>query len=267
MHKRALEVFIKGGLWDEAREVVTSGDPILKQQFDASYVNFLKEQGKADVLLKFDLDAALDIFAERGKWNECLEKALGANPSSPSNARFDKYFVRYSRGLLENGSESDFVQLIGQIMRLNVPWTSASMAIYLQLCRQALHRGPSEALSKLREILFKLSSQLSDKLPAEFEPFVNVTHLLALKALCQRKKDLEPFAVKQAVSLLRYIDLIPADEAFYEAGLHAKVFCGIICHFIYPRMRVSTTWPLCTGINFWICVTQSKTKTMMMSRH
>ena len=51
-----------------------------------------------------------------------------------------------------------------------------------------------------------------------------IVHLITLKSYCSSKKDLQVFAAKQAISLLRYTDDIPVDYAFYEAGKMAKVF-------------------------------------------
>jgi intraflagellar transport protein 172 len=58
---------------------------------------------------------------------------------------------------------------------------------------------------------------------ATFEKFMIITHLTALKEFCSQKKELQSFAAKQSIALLRYCDLIAPDRAFYDAGLAAKV--------------------------------------------
>jgi intraflagellar transport protein 172 len=66
-----------------------------------------------------------------------------------------------------------------------------------------------------------------------FERYLFVTHLLALKEFCSKKKELLPFSAKQAISLLRYTDVLYPDRAFHEAGLLAKVryVNSQQCHF------------------------------------
>jgi len=50
-----------------------------------------------------------------------------------------------------------------------------------------------------------------------------VFHLLVISGVCQGVGGLEIVAAKASISLLRYADLIPADRAFYDAGIKAKV--------------------------------------------
>lgn len=64
-------------------------------------------------------------------------------------------------------------------------------------------------------------------LPVQFERYLFITHLLALRDQCNAKKELQAFAAHQAVSLLRYADVLPADRVFFEAGEIAKVEWGI----------------------------------------
>ena len=66
----------------------------------------------------------------------------------------------------------------------------------------------------------------SPSIRSEFERFLMVFHLSVVSEACQSvgsgSGGLEVIATKAYVSLLRYADLIPADRAFYEAGMKAK---------------------------------------------
>ena len=62
----------------------------------------------------------------------------------------------------------------------------------------------------------------------EFERFLRLFHYMVISKVCQNVGGLEVVATKASVSLLRYADLIPADRAFYEAGINAKVFINSI---------------------------------------
>lgn len=63
----------------------------------------------------------------------------------------------------------------------------------------------------------------SPSIRAEFERLLTVFHLSVVSGVCQSVSGLESVATKASISLLRYADLLPADRAFYEAGMKAKV--------------------------------------------
>lgn len=63
----------------------------------------------------------------------------------------------------------------------------------------------------------------------EFERFLRLFHYTMISNTCQNVSGLEVIATKASVSLLRYADLFPADRAFYEAGMKAKVYIFMKC--------------------------------------
>ena len=58
---------------------------------------------------------------------------------------------------------------------------------------------------------------------AEFEYMLNIAHYYATRSAAMTQNSLTNIATKLSVSLLRHTDLIPADKAFYEAGMMCKV--------------------------------------------
>ena len=52
---------------------------------------------------------------------------------------------------------------------------------------------------------------------------MQATHLMAQRLACRGKPDLQRFEPRLAVSLLRYVDLLPPDSAFYGAAQACKV--------------------------------------------
>lgn len=50
-----------------------------------------------------------------------------------------------------------------------------------------------------------------------------IAHYYANRSAFQPHKSLEESAAKLAISLLRHTDIIPADKAFYEAGMMCRV--------------------------------------------
>lgn len=67
----------------------------------------------------------------------------------------------------------------------------------------------------------------------EFETLLMISHYYALWSASRTSPSMEQIAFKIATALLRYSDIIPADKAFYEAGMAARVrffkdcFCDI----------------------------------------
>lgn len=56
----------------------------------------------------------------------------------------------------------------------------------------------------------------------EFEQHLLISHYLATRAAFQGSQQLEQLVAKLSVSLLRHTDIVPADKAFFEAGIHCR---------------------------------------------
>jgi len=61
-----------------------------------------------------------------------------------------------------------------------------------------------------------------------FENLLTIAHYYAMRSAAMSHSVLETVAAKLSVSLLRHTDIIPADKAFFEAGVMCKVWCVII---------------------------------------
>lgn len=57
----------------------------------------------------------------------------------------------------------------------------------------------------------------------QIEHYLFIAHLISLRDRCIRKKELWPLANELALSLLRYTDIIPVDQTYYDAGRILKV--------------------------------------------
>ena len=56
-----------------------------------------------------------------------------------------------------------------------------------------------------------------------FETLLTIAHYYAMRSAAMSHSVLETVAAKLSVSLLRHTDIIPADKAFFEAGVMCKV--------------------------------------------
>ena len=57
----------------------------------------------------------------------------------------------------------------------------------------------------------------------EFESYLVIAHYYATRSSAMAHKSLDSIATKLSVSMLRHTDIIPADKAFYEAGMMCRV--------------------------------------------
>lgn len=63
-----------------------------------------------------------------------------------------------------------------------------------------------------------------------FDAMLLIAHYYATRSAAMEHDQLKPIAAKLAVSLLRHTDIIPADKAFYEAGVMCKVTSATHCY-------------------------------------
>lgn len=57
----------------------------------------------------------------------------------------------------------------------------------------------------------------------DFEQMLLISHYYATRSAAKGVEQLISIATQLSVSLLRHTELVPADKAFYEAGLACKV--------------------------------------------
>lgn len=73
-YKSAIDAYIAGGLWEKAKKILIHA-PKYTDYVENAYVKHLKSSGHADALIEVDIDAGLEIYAQRGEWEKCLETA------------------------------------------------------------------------------------------------------------------------------------------------------------------------------------------------
>lgn len=69
----------------------------------------------------------------------------------------------------------------------------------------------------------RTSSEGGSVVHQEFETFLQISHYYAIWSISRACPSMEQVAFKIATAMLRYSDVIPADKAFYEAGMAARV--------------------------------------------
>ncbi|XP_069028434.1 intraflagellar transport protein 172 homolog [Embiotoca jacksoni] len=224
--KEAIDVFIEGEEWNKAKRVAKELEPRYEDYVDQRYKEHLKNQGRVESLVGVDVMAALDIYAERGQWEKCLDTAAKQNFKI-----LHKYVALYATHLIKEGDALKALQLYVQH---GAPPNPQNFNIYKRLFLDLINLpdtdGPEcyRTWADLRNFLLQLcenvskSSEVNSPAHEDFEQMLLVAHYYAARSAARGVEQLMSIAAKLAVSLLRHTELVPADKAFYEAGLACK---------------------------------------------
>uniref|UniRef100_A0A8U7MH45 Intraflagellar transport protein 172 homolog n=1 Tax=Corvus moneduloides TaxID=1196302 RepID=A0A8U7MH45_CORMO len=223
--QEAIDAFIEGEEWSKAKHMAKEFDPRY-EYVDQRYKEYLKKQGKVDSLVGIDVMAALDIYAKQEQWEKCLEVA-----AKQSYEVLHKYIALYATHLIWEGSWDKALRLY---VHHGAPANSQNFNIYKRLFVEMVNASGmncAEAYSswaELRDMLLSLcenlvkSSEANTPAHEEFERMLLISHYCATRSAAQGLKQLDTMAAQLSISLLRHTDLLPADKAFYEAGIAAK---------------------------------------------
>ncbi|XP_064625451.1 intraflagellar transport protein 172 homolog [Lineus longissimus] len=226
MVKEAIDAFMDGEEWNKAKKVAKELEPRYEQYVDDKYKDYLRNQGKAEALVGVDVISALDMYVERGQWEKCLEVAEQQNYKV-----LHKYVALYATSLIKDNKINDALDLY---VKHGAPANQQNFNIYKRIVSEVLNmKNINKAESyriwaDLRDMLYDLcenmvkSSDANTPQHEEFENMMLVAHYYATRSACQAQKSLEGMATKLSVACLRHTDIIPADKAFYEAGVMCK---------------------------------------------
>ncbi|XP_056150499.1 intraflagellar transport protein 172 homolog [Lampris incognitus] len=224
--KEAIDVFIEGEEWNKAKRVAKELDPRFEDYVDQKYKEHLKNQGKVDSLVGVDVMAALDIYAERGQWEKCLETAGKQNYKI-----LHKYAALYATHLIKEGEAQKALQLY---VEHGAPPNPQNFNIYKRLFLDLLNLTGTNVQQSyrmwadLRNVMLLLCENISKSTEAnspaheEFEQMLLIAHYYATRSAVEGVDQLETVSTKLSISVLRHTELVPADKAFYEAGMACR---------------------------------------------
>ncbi|XP_070555163.1 intraflagellar transport protein 172 homolog [Ptychodera flava] len=226
MIKEAIDTYMEGEEWDKAKRIAKEIEPRYERYVDEKYKEFLKNQGKAESLIGVDVIAALDMYVDRGQWEKCIETA-----EKQGYKVLHKYVALYATHLIK---ENNIQKALDLYVKHGAPANQQNYNIYKRICMEmfsAAETDKAEAYrvwADLRDMLLDLNENLSKSPEAnspqheEFETLLVIAHYYAGRSACLGSSSLETLSAKLSISLLRHTDIIPADKAFYEAGVAAK---------------------------------------------
>eukprot|EP00048_Salpingoeca_helianthica_P023440 m.24360 g.24360 ORF g.24360 m.24360 type:complete len:1745 (-) comp8673_c1_seq1:35-5269(-) len=226
MVREAVEACVEGALWDKARSIAREHLPELLPGVEAKYVEVLRRGGgrdHAEKLVSVDVQAGLNLFAERGEWDQCLAAA-----EKQGGAVLAKYSALYAAHFLHQGNP---IGALGVLRKHGAPPLPQNFNLYRKVVADMLTQAavPYDTWAALRDLLFDLLAALAraniSDVIEEFERYMLVCHYFALRVACTGSGGLKELSAKIAISLVRDTDLVPADRAYVEAGTAAKE-CG-----------------------------------------
>jgi intraflagellar transport protein 172 len=225
MIKEGIDMFIVGEEWDKARHVAKNIAPKFAQYIEDAYIEYLKERNRPDEMKSVDPNGALQMYMNSGDWEKCLELAKEQGPNVLA-----KYVALNAAHLIKSNA---ILSALNLFTIHGAPATPQNFNIYKRLCLEVFGfniEGPQAypTYSNLRNVLFNIIEELTKRSDTnnsaygEFDKYLLVSHYLSLRCACMDIPQLNAIVAKLSVSLLRYTDVIPADRAFYQAGLHCK---------------------------------------------
>uniref|UniRef100_A0A3P9PZB4 Intraflagellar transport 172 n=1 Tax=Poecilia reticulata TaxID=8081 RepID=A0A3P9PZB4_POERE len=219
--KEAIDTFIDGEEWNKAKRVAKELEPRYENYVDQKYKEHLKNQGRVESLVSVDVMAALDLYAEKGQWEKCLETA-----SKQNFKILHKYVALYATHLIK---EEEAVKALQLYMQHGAPPNPQNFNIYKRLFLDLINLSNTAGPESYR-MWADLRNFLLENLISSYCSNAAFTH----KSICCSNAAFTDalssvylhfqmsVAAKVSVSLLRYTELIRADKAFYEAGLACK---------------------------------------------
>ncbi|KAK9502773.1 hypothetical protein O3M35_011482 [Rhynocoris fuscipes] len=224
MIKEAIDALIIIEEWQKALKIARELEPRYEQYIEARYKDSLRSQGRADQLADVDIVSALDLLCEQGQWNKALDVAR-----SHGTGVFNKYVALYATHLIKSGSTVKALDLYSQY---SPPAVSQNYNIYRRIALDVMSTHRSQETyrlwAKLRDVFYQLTEAMNSTsdsgtpVQTEFETLMIISHYYCIRSVAKQIPNLSEIAVKISIALLRYSDIIPADKAYYEAGIDCK---------------------------------------------
>ena len=243
-HREAVDIYMAGNLWDQARSLARSATPQYAKEVEVRYREHLKGAGAAvDLVQGGNVSEGLEAYAQRGEWERALELAKQQGPPM-----LVKYATLHGAALI---GQHEFVRAATLIGKYGASAQPAPLAMYERVARELLASGEPDGggmgkqpLVGTRSMLHKAVGALRDAgdEPAlqRFETLLWASHMAAAKVLAAERGAMD-VQRKLAIGLLRHVAAVPADMAFYEAGMACKAAADLNSAFVFLNRYLDIT--------------------------
>lgn len=229
-YESAIDVYLNNNKFEKAKAVAEgSQNPQHWIQYvEQKYQGHLVRNDRISDLGDRNPDAAIEMYVNRGDWDEVYNLAQEQGEQAVL-----KFATIHAKSLVNEFKYKEALAVLAQ--RGVTHDTPVNFGLYKRIAQEILADEnapeiqerttgePKPELEQLKQMLYNLltglrsSGAADNPVTQEFETLSTAAHLMALKEKCQAEK-LHKLAAKQATSLLRYVNVIPIDRAFYEAG-------------------------------------------------
>jgi N-methylhydantoinase A/oxoprolinase/acetone carboxylase beta subunit len=205
----------------------------------------LAESGAAeDLVHSGNLAEGIEVYAQKGDWTKCLEVA-----QHQGSHMLIKYATLHGAALIQQGAFTTAAQIFSKYGT-----AVQNVAMYRRLAKEILATGDydggevdtksTRSLKALREMLQKVVHGLKTKgdqqLTEEFERLLWIAHLTSAKDTAEERGSTE-VRRNLAISLLRYIRILAADKAFYDAGQCCRSANDLSMAFVFLNRYLDIT--------------------------
>ena len=133
----AIDVLIEAGDWKKARKIAQELVPNYYAKVETMYRDWLRSEGRADQLADVDLGGALELLAQQGQWDQCLQRAQRHGVEL-----LHKYVALYATELIKQQRTAAALQLFTQH---GAPAKAQNLNIYRHLALEMLrHEGSGD---------------------------------------------------------------------------------------------------------------------------
>lgn len=253
-HEEAVRVYAQGGMWDQAKSVANSAAPHMKAEVERMYKQHLATLGDAASLVhQGDVEEGLVAYAQQHEWQKCLELAQQQGPHR--DVRIIKYATLHGAHLIQ---QSQFSEAAAIFAKHGTSTLGNNLAMYRRVAKEILASGQEaessgdvtgshsilhplpHLRSMLHNVVLGLRQGTDEQATQEFERLLWIAHVTAAKCLAAERGAVES-SRKLAVTLLRYLREIPADKAFYEAGMACKIQGDLNMSFVFLNRYLDIT--------------------------
>eukprot|EP01063_Lacrimia_lanifica_P008046 TRINITY_DN1519_c0_g1_i1.p1 TRINITY_DN1519_c0_g1~~TRINITY_DN1519_c0_g1_i1.p1 ORF type:complete len:1768 (+),score=790.58 TRINITY_DN1519_c0_g1_i1:95-5398(+) len=232
-YRAAVRVYVKGGshtsmgkahtnmMWKKALDLASNVSSDLENYVQEERLQSMKTAGEGTGIEQLYPEAGLDFYIENGNWDKAIVLARKRDEETRTEVA-----ARWVESLVNEGRFEECLEIIskdGMSMDFRFYTSYASMAKGMM---PYLKADGSQDLLSLKNGLYNLLEQMKKTgQPREdlqiMEKYLWVVHRYAM-AHVMKQDGLTEYAAKLMVSVCRYAGIVPADKAFYDAGMAAK---------------------------------------------
>jgi len=245
--REALNVYMQGGLWEQAKDVAKGLGPRAVQEVSEKHRASMTNQGAAeDLVHSGNVAEGIEAYAQKGEWDKCREVAEQQGPHM-----LVKYATLHGAALIQQATFSGAAKVFATY---GTATSGNNVAMYRRLAKEILATGDydggeadtksTRSILHLRQMLAKVIVGLrqagDESLMREFETLLWIAHMTAAKDVAEERGASEARR-KLALSLLRHIRIIPADKAFYDAGQCCRQANDLSMAFVFLNRYLDIT--------------------------